>query len=67
MHNKHIHIIDMANLFGCTVEQVRALYLKNSGQLRSMALKAEATGKRVNGYTAEELNRHADHAKSCAS
>lgn len=45
----------VAAVFGCTAEQARAQYLKGAAVLDGMAEKAERTGKRVNGYTADKL------------
>jgi hypothetical protein len=44
-----------AALLGCSVEQAKRQFAKNAAQLASMADKATATDRRVNGYTAEEL------------
>ena len=49
----------VANRFGCTVEQARALYEKNAHQLHSMANKAKRTGRNVNNYTAAQLDQRA--------
>lgn len=38
-----------------TAEQMRAQYAKNAAGLAQMKAKAELTGKKVNGYTAEQL------------
>ncbi len=38
-----------------TAEQMRAQYIRNIAQLRSMLAKAESTGRKVNGYTADQL------------
>jgi hypothetical protein len=48
-----------ARIFGCSVEQAKALYRKNAEQLAQMAEKAEDTGGRYNGYTAAELREKA--------
>jgi hypothetical protein len=44
-------------LFGCTIEQANALKRKNRAQLTVMYDKAWRTGKRVNGYTSEQLRQ----------
>ena len=49
---------DICRRFNCTPEQVRAMHAKNAEGLRAMLAKAEKTGKKVNGYTAEQLRRH---------
>ena len=46
-----------AAVFGCTVQQAKRLFAKNADGFRAMAEKAERTGERVNGYSAEELRR----------
>jgi hypothetical protein len=50
----------VAKLFGCTEAQARAQYAANAEQLASLATKAERSGKKVNGYTAEQLRLHAN-------
>jgi len=42
-------------LFKCTPEQVRAMHAKNAQGLRAMLEKAENTGQKINGYSAEQL------------
>lgn len=49
----------VAQRFGCTVEQVQNLYRKNAIQLQSMANQAKRTGRNVNNYTAEQLAQRA--------
>jgi len=44
-------------MFGCTLKQVNALKKKNKAQLTEMYNEACATGKRVNGYTSEQLRQ----------
>jgi hypothetical protein len=44
-----------AKIFGCTVAQVRAQHARNADVLAGMLSKAESTGRKVNGYTADEL------------
>lgn len=46
-----------AKMFGATVEQCNALKAKNRIELEAMYAKASATGKRVNGYTSEQLRQ----------
>ena len=41
--------------FNCTVEQLRAHYQQNLVILQEMLGKAESTGKKVNGYSADKL------------
>lgn len=51
---------EIAAVFGCTPEQAKTQQLANAAQLREMAAKARATGKKVNGYTAAELDARAE-------
>lgn len=53
----------IAARFNCTPEQVRAQYRRNAVQLAAMAERARKTGKRVNGYTADELDERARIAR----
>lgn len=59
----------IAARFGCTVQQVRDQYTANAAQLRSMERKARERGRKVNGYTADQLATHAAdfEARACAS
>jgi len=53
-----------ARRFNCTVEQLRAHFQKNLVILQEMLDKAEATGKKVNGYSADKLrDMISDHEK----
>lgn len=45
----------VAARFGCTVEQARRQYRRNADQLWEMRDRALETGKKVNGYTADQL------------
>lgn len=57
-----------AAMLGVTVEQIRAGHARNLPQLQAMLAKAEKTGRKVNGYTAEQLReRVAECAKRAAS
>ena len=47
-----------------TPDQMRAAYRRNAKQLREMHAKALKAGKRVNGYTAEELDRFSKQAEA---
>lgn len=49
----------IAAMFGCSVEQARAQLLANAQQMAGMAAKARAAGKRLRGYTAEQLEANA--------
>ena len=46
---------EIARTMGCTLNQARAQLARNAKQLDAMAAKAKATGKKVNGYTYEQL------------
>jgi hypothetical protein len=59
MHTKQI-----AQILGASAEAVRRQYAKNAEQLRGMAAKARGTGRKVNGYSAEELDRRAANAET---
>lgn len=47
----------VAQVMGCTVEQLRNQHARNANQLAGMLHKAVTTGKKVNGYTADELRK----------
>jgi hypothetical protein len=51
----------IAKRFGCTVEQVRANHKANADALAKMT--AKASGKKVNGYTAEQLSKMTAEAR----
>lgn len=57
----------VAQRFGCTIEQVRAGHASNARALRGMLFKARTAGKKVNGYTAEQLQAHVDRTEKLAS
>lgn len=42
-------------MFGCTIESLNNQYLANAMQLEEMYNKAVLTGKKVNNYTADQL------------
>lgn len=52
-------VAEIANVFGCTPEQVKAQMARNASSLQAMADKAVTTGRKVNGYTARQLEQHA--------
>ncbi len=54
---KTITIEQFAKLFGVTVDQCNALKAKNRVQLKAMHAQAVKTGKKVNGYNAEQLRQ----------
>ncbi len=47
----------IASRFGCTPEQVRAQFARNAEGLAKMLARAESTGRKVNGYTADQLRQ----------
>lgn len=55
---------EIAAKFGCTVEQVDAQRAKNKATLVEMYEKALRTGRKVNGYTADQLGRLIDGINS---
>ena len=57
----------IAKLFGCSEQQVRDQFHANAAQLTRLADKSKRTGRKVNGYTAEQLSRHAAFAANKAS
>ena len=46
----------IAQMFNVPVQNVKDHLKENGKQLRSMEAKAKSTGKKVNGYTANQLN-----------
>jgi len=46
-----------AILYNCTPEQLKKQYMANLERLQGMLTKVEETGKRVNGYSEDELSR----------
>lgn len=45
----------IAKVLGCTVEQLTGQHAKNAAQLALMLHKATTTGRKVNGFTADQL------------
>lgn len=52
-----------ARMLGVSVEQIRAGHARNLPQLQQMLSKAEATDRKVNGYTAEQLRERVAECK----
>lgn len=48
---------EIADFFGVSKERISEQYEKNAQGLEAMHKKALATGKKVNGYTAEQLEQ----------
>lgn len=47
----------IAQFFGVSVERLKEQYLENAKGLEQMHKKAVSTGKKVSGYTAEQLEK----------
>lgn len=47
---------EICKFFGCTMDQLNSQYVKNAEGLEAMYKKAAKTKKKVNGYTAEQLD-----------
>lgn len=56
--------LEVCTMFGCTIEQLNQQYAANARTFRTMHAKAVATGKKVNRYTAEELDAMASKYES---
>jgi len=56
----------LCNRFNCTPEQLRGLHAMNAEGLRWMAKKAAGTRRKVNGYTAEQLDKMATQTEALA-
>lgn len=55
MNNQLVSVEKIAAKFGVSVEQLKKQYFNNAVQLEKMYKKAIETGKKVNGFTAEQL------------
>lgn len=58
-----IDIKALAGKYGVSVEQMRQQFLGQAAVLRKMQIKAEKTGRKVNGYAAVDLKRKADETE----
>lgn len=58
----HRTATEVAAILGASEERVRLTYRKDAEQLAKMAAKATRSGRKVNGYTAEQLNETAFRA-----
>lgn len=56
---KKYTVQEAAQIFGCSIDSIREQYAKNAKGLRTMADKAQKTGKKVNGYTFAQLDEMA--------
>lgn len=52
---KKYTVKEAAELFGVSEERIKQQYAENAKGLQNMLHKAVSTGKKVNGYTAEQL------------
>lgn len=52
-----------AAIFGCSPQQAESQMKKNLAGLEAMASKARSTGRKVNGYSADELASMADKVR----
>lgn len=59
--------VNIAAIFGCTVEQAKAQLAKNAKSLKKMADRAAKIGRKVNGYTEIELRGHAARFEEAAT
>lgn len=51
---------EICKLFGCSLEQLNSQYADNAKVLKGMQAKAVKSGKKVNGYTADQLKEAAN-------
>jgi hypothetical protein len=49
----------IAARFGVSEDRIRQQFRDNAADLAAMAAKARSKGRKVNGYTAEQLDEHA--------
>ncbi len=54
-------------MFGCSVDAVKKQYLSNAIGLEKLHKKSVSTGKKVNGYTAAQLQGLVEHYYKMAS
>lgn len=54
------HKREVCRNLGCSMEQLTRQYAANLVGIKQMLEKAKATGKKVNGYTAEQLEESVD-------
>lgn len=58
---------ELLKMFGGSMESLNQHYRDNAAQMRKMAEKAHATGKKVNGFSAAELEEKAKWFEEIAS
>lgn len=56
----------IASRLGVTMESVKLQFARNAEQLRGMYGRAITTGKKVNGYTAGQLLKHAKRVEAAS-
>jgi len=59
MANTKLTPEQVAKMLGVSLERIKEQYLSNAQGLEKMYNKAVATGKKVNGYTADQLDKMA--------
>ena len=65
---KQIFTIEQtAKMYGVPVEAIKAQYLANAQGMERMYNKANATGKKVGGFTAEQLKSKIEEFKTLAA
>lgn len=52
---KKLTVQETANLFGVSVDRIKQQYAENTKGLKKMLDKAKISGKKVNGYSADQL------------
>ena len=56
-----------AKMYGVSIEAIKAQYAANAQGLEKMYNKAVETGKKVNGYTADQLKEKVEEYKKLAA
>ena len=64
---KGLSIEQTAKMSGCSVDAVKKQYLSNAIGLEKLHKKSVSTGKKVNGYTAAQLQGLVEHYYKMAS
>jgi len=67
MEKKFFTIEQTAAMYGVTVEAIKAQYLANAQGIERMYNKAVDTGKKVGGFTAEQLKAKVEEFKKLAA
>jgi len=58
---------EAAKFFNCSVEAIKKQYASNAETFKIMLEKAENTGKKVNGYTAQQLKESYEKYKKLSN